>query len=233
MIDETSLIYNNISEVKQKIEKAAIRSGRKSEDVTLIAVTKTIEIHSIKIAVRNGLNNLGENRVQEICDKYGEISENCNWHLIGNLQTNKVKYIIEKVKLIHSLDRFELATEIQKQAEKYGKIIELLVQINISGEETKSGIEPQQTREFIKNISTFNNLKIRGLMTIAPNVVDSESVRHIFRELKKIFIDMKKENIDNVSMDYLSMGMSNDFEVAIEEGANIVRIGSAIFGKRS
>jgi PLP dependent protein len=153
--------------------------------------------------------------------------------LIGHLQTNKVKYILDKVSLIHSLDSMELAREIQKRAEKAVKTMEVLVQVNVAGEESKFGMTPAETLSFVRELKHFDGLKVRGLMTVAPMAENPEDVRGVFRSMKKIFIDIKQENIDNIDMAYLSMGMSGDFEVAIEEGANLVRIGSAIFGKRS
>jgi pyridoxal phosphate enzyme (YggS family) len=152
--------------------------------------------------------------------------------MIGHLQTNKVKYIVDKVSMIHSLDRIELAKEINRRAEKAGRVMEVLVQVNVAGESTKFGIEPSSALQFVKDVSRMGNVRVRGLMTIAPLVSDPEDVRWVFAGLRQLLIDIRKENIDNVSMDYLSMGMSNDFEVAIEEGANIIRPGTVIFGKR-
>lgn len=222
----------NLEKVQERIKAAAENAGRKFEDITIIAVTKTIEPEKIVKIIDCGMKDLGENRVQELCEKYDIIKKECNWHLIGHLQTNKVKYIIEKVALIHSVDSIELAKEIQLRASKINRVIEILVQVNVSGEESKFGIQPQEVRDFIKTISSFPNVKIKGLMTIAPNTDEKDCIRVVFRNLNKIFIDIKQENIDNIDMEILSMGMSNDFEIAIEEGANIVRIGSAIFGGR-
>jgi len=178
------------------------------------------------------VTDFGENRVQELCGKTDVLDIGCRWHLIGHLQTNKVKYIIDKVSLIHSLDSLELAEEINKRAEKAGKVMDVLIQVNVAGEETKFGIAPETTLQFVKNVSKLEHIRIKGLMTIAPAVSDPEEVRWVFADLRKLLIDIRKENIDNVDMDYLSMGMSNDFEVAIEEGAHMVRIGTALFGKR-
>ncbi len=225
-------IKRNIEEIKARIGRAALKSGRKSEDVRIIAVTKTVEPERIVCAVDSGLCDLGENRVQELCEKYDIIERKCNWDLIGHLQTNKVKYIIDKVNMIHSVDREELVAEIQKRAEKIGRVVEILVQVNVAGEESKFGIGADKVSDFINTVSTYGNLKVKGLMTVAPFEKNPENVRWVFRELYKIFIDIQKENIDNIDMKYLSMGMSNDFEVAIEEGASIVRIGTAIFGAR-
>lgn len=232
MNDETDLICGNIERIRERVAAAALRSGRKPEDVKIIAVTKTVEPERIRKAVACGLTELGENRVQELTEKYDIIEGSCRWHLIGHLQTNKVKYIADKASLIHSLDSMELAQEIQKRAEKAGRVLEALVQVNVAGEETKSGISPEQAAGFVKALSGFGNIKVKGLMTIAPLVENPEDVRWVFSGLKKLLIDIRKENIDNIDMECLSMGMSNDFETAIEEGSNLVRIGTAIFGKR-
>lgn len=225
-------VKSNIEKIMNRVECAAVKSGRSLEDVKIIAVTKTIEPERIIKAVDAGIIDLGENRVQELVEKYDKINRECNWHLIGHLQTNKVKYIIEKVCMIHSLDRMELAHEIQKRAERAGRIIDVLVQVNVAEEESKFGIRTHKALDFIKEISLLRNMRVKGLMTIAPYVENPEAVRCVFRELRKLLIDIRQENIDNIDMDFLSMGMSNDFEVAIEEGSNIVRIGTAIFGKR-
>lgn len=225
-------IKSNIEKVKEKVAAAAKRSGRKSEDIKIIAVTKTIDTPRIEKAIDEGILDLGENRVQELLEKYDIINKSCRWHLIGHLQTNKVKYIIDKVELLHSLDSMELARELQKRAQKLGRVINSLVQVNIAGEETKFGLEPGKVMDFIRNVSTMPNIKIKGLMTIAPFAQNTEEIRFVFRDLRKMLIDIRTENIDNIDMDFLSMGMSNDFEVAIEEGSNIVRIGTAIFGER-
>lgn len=225
-------IAENIKTVLQKIERAAAKSGRPAEAVKLIAVTKTIPPELIRAALNSGVTELGENRVQELREKYDSIGEGCNWHLIGHLQTNKVKYIADKVSLIHSLDSLELAREIQKRGEMAGRSIEVLVQVNIAGEETKFGIDKSEAIAFIKRVSGYPSMRVRGLMTIAPLAANAEDVRYVFRELAKLRIDICRENIDNIGMDYLSMGMSGDYEVAIEEGSNMVRIGTAIFGHR-
>jgi pyridoxal phosphate enzyme (YggS family) len=226
------IMRNNIEAIRARIGAAEVRSGRKPEDVRIIAVTKTVSAERISQAVGFGLTDLGENRVQELNDKYGNVTGKCSWHLIGHLQTNKVKYIIDKVSMIHSLDRLELAQEIQKRAQQAGREMEVLIQVNVSREESKFGIPLQEARDFIMQVSKMPNINVRGLMTIAPAAQDPEEIRWVFAELRKFSIDIKAESIDNIDMDYLSMGMSGDFEVAIEEGANLVRIGSAIFGRR-
>ncbi|MGE5614148.1 MAG: YggS family pyridoxal phosphate-dependent enzyme [Bacillota bacterium] len=232
MTSGIDLICENYNMICLRVKKAAERAGRNPGDVKIVAVSKTVEPARIKKAIECGITDFGENRVQELCEKYDIINEDCNWHLIGHLQTNKVKYIVDKVSLIHSLDRMELAAEMQKRAEKAGKILDVLVQVNVSGEKTKFGIDPDEAVKFVREVSKMGNIRIRGLMTIAPEVQNPEDIRWVFTGLRKLLIDIKEENIDNIDMEYLSMGMSNDFEVAIEEGANIVRIGTALFGRR-
>lgn len=232
MKSDINLICENYGKICLRVREAAERAGRNPEDVKIVAVSKTVEPARIKNAFECGITDFGENRVQELCKKYDIIDMKCNWHLIGHLQTNKVKYITDKVCLIHSLDRMELAAEMDKRAEKAGRRLDALVQVNISGEDTKFGINPGDALRFMKEVSIMGNIRIRGLMTIAPEVQNPEEIRWVFAGLRKLLIDIKEENIDNINMDYLSMGMSNDFEVAIEEGANIVRIGTALFGRR-
>lgn len=231
MIEEYST-EKNIQEVLENIKRAALKSGRNPDDIKLIAVTKNFDESRIIEAIDAGIKDLGENRVQELLGKYDNIDKECNWHLIGHLQTNKVKYIIDKVAMIHSLDSMELAEEIQKRAQKAGRAMDVLVQVNVAQEESKFGISINDTEAFIRKLNVLPNIKVKGLMTIAPYCDNPEEIRYVFRDLYKKFIDIKKENIDNINMAFLSMGMSNDYETAIEEGANIVRVGTAIFGKR-
>jgi len=231
MIQE-DYIKRNIEEVRKRVEKAALKSGRNPGDIKIIGVTKTVDTDRIMKAIDAGIVDLGENRVQELLEKYDKINRECRWHLIGHLQTNKVKYIIDKVSLIHSVDRIELVQEIQKRAEKIGRIVDVLVQVNVAEEESKFGIRTSEALDFVKEVSRFENIKVRGLMTIAPLVENPETVRYVFRELRKLLIDIRQENIDNINMDFLSMGMSNDFEIAVEEGSNMIRVGTAIFGRR-
>ncbi len=230
MID--SEIKNNLDNILERVKAAAERSGRKFEDIKVIAVTKTIEVDRIKSVYDYGILDMGENRVQELMEKYEKLPLDVEWHLIGHLQTNKVKYIIDKVKMIHSVDSLELAKEINLRAAKHCKKMDILLQVNVSGEETKFGINPSEVYPFISDISKMENISLKGLMTIAPFAQDPREIRPVFRNLYDIYIDIKRERLDNVDMDYLSMGMSNDFEVAIEEGSNVVRIGTSIFGKR-
>ncbi|HOQ37999.1 MAG TPA: YggS family pyridoxal phosphate-dependent enzyme [Acetivibrio sp.] len=232
MDDKLDFIKRNLDSVMERIEKAAQRSGRNARDIKLIAVTKTVEPEKILKIIDEGILDLGENRVQELTKKYDIIDRKCNWHLIGHLQTNKVKYIIDKVKLIHSVDRLELAQEINKRAQSHGITVDVLVQVNVSGEESKFGVALEEAREMVEKMSAFSNIRIRGFMTMAPFAENPESIRYVFSKLRDFSIDIRKENLDNNNMDILSMGMSNDFEVAIEEGSNMVRIGTALFGKR-
>lgn len=227
-------LQENIQNIKERIARAAAKAGKSESDIQLVAVTKTVNADVINEAIRLGIQNIGENKVQEIMNKYDAIDRNSDvrWHLIGHLQTNKVKYIIDKVALIHSVDSYKLASEINKRAKKIGRIMDILIQVNVSEEESKFGIKVEECQPLIEEIAKLSNIKVKGLMTIAPYVENPENVRPIFRKLKKLSIDIMDKNIDNISMEYLSMGMTGDFEVAIEEGANIVRIGTAIFGKR-
>lgn len=229
---ESEIIKKNIIELRKKVTEAALKSNRNPEDIKIIAVTKTVEPERIAMAVNEGIYDLGENRVQELCEKYDKINKECNWHLIGHLQKNKVKYIVDKVKMIHSLDSISLANEIQKRAERINRVIDVLVQVNVANEPSKYGISCNEAIDFIKELSSLSNIKVKGLMTIAPLAENQENVRWVFRELRNLYIDISKENIHNIDMEYLSMGMSNDYQVAIEEGSNMVRIGTAIFGPR-
>lgn len=225
-------IEKNLKCIKEKIKLAAIKSGRDFEDITLVGVTKTIDIEKIAILKKCGIIEFGENKAQEFLQKYDEI-HNCNWHFIGQLQTNKVKQIIDKVYLIHSVDNLKLIQEIDKRAKEKGKIMDILLQINIADEPTKGGLKFQETKKFVKNILNYTNIRLKGLMCIPPFQENPQNNRKYFKKMKKLFIDINEENKDNIYMEYLSMGMTNDYEIAIEEGSNMVRIGTAIFGKRN
>lgn len=225
-------IKENIISVKDRMARAAIKTGRNLEDITLVAVTKTVIPARIDEAIESGIRHIGENRVQEIRSKYPYIKNRVKWHLIGSLQTNKVKYIIDKVDMIHSLDRLSLAKEIDKRASMKGIVLPVLIQINVSKESTKSGIYIEELDDFLDQIQQFEHIRVKGLMTIAPLLDNAEKTRPYFAKLKGIYEDIKLRQYSNVTMEYLSMGMTNDFEIAIEEGANIVRIGRAIFGER-
>ena len=219
-------IRENLNEIREEISRVAVEAGRGADEVTLIAVTKLHSPEEINIAIDNGVADIGENKVQEILEKYDKVKP-VRWHLIGHLQTNKVKYIIDKVDLIHSVDSLKLAQEIQKRAEQHGKIMDILIQVNSAEEESKFGVSSEETENLIREIGeTCPNVKIKGLMCIAPFEEDMEEARPFFREVKEIFNR-------HADFKYLSMGMSNDFPVAIEEGATMVRIGTAIFGNRN
>lgn len=227
------MIKDNIYTILEKTKQAAIRSGRNLEDITVIAVSKTVDSERAREAVEAGLVNLGENRVQELVKKYDELSNtNVKWHLIGHLQKNKVKYIIDKTVLIHSLESLELAKEINKKAKQHDLISNVLIELNIGEEESKFGISEDVVYEFVKSLEQFENIKVLGLMTVAPFTENPEDVRWVFKKMKEIFDKISTMDLKNTQMKYLSMGMTNDFEIAIEEGSNIVRIGTAVFGKR-
>lgn len=224
-------IYENLKEVERRISDAAKRAGRDGSEITLIAVSKTKPIGLIKEAIDCGVSNLGENRVQEVMEKFDEI-EGARWHLIGHLQKNKVKYIIDKAEFIHSVDSLDLAKEIDKQARKANKVQKILIQVNVSGEESKFGISPDEVLNLLKDISVLENVKVKGLMTMAPKDATEKELREIFGGLKRIMLDIRDKKLDNIDMDELSMGMSGDFEIAVEEGATMVRVGTGIFGAR-
>lgn len=226
-----SYIENNLNDVRARIADAATSCGRQADDVTLIAVTKTYGVDVINEAIDRGVTDIGENRVQEIMEKYESVKP-VRWHLIGHLQKNKVKYIIDKVELIHSVDSFELAKEIDKHANKHDKIQKILLEVNVSGEESKFGICPQDCEALCRSIAELENVKIEGLMTIAPFVDDEKVLENVFDGLKKLSDDISEKAIKNVDMTHLSMGMTNDFPLAIANGATMVRVGTGIFGKR-
>ena len=226
-------IRDNIDTISQDIRDICIRAGKDPGNVTIIAVTKTVDTDRINYAIGCGIQNIGENKVQEIMNKYENIEGNVNWHLIGHLQTNKVKYIIDKVALIHSIDSIGLAEEINRRAEKAGLVKDVLVQVNVAQEDTKFGIDYEEIDSFVKQLSQMGSIRVKGLMTIAPYYEDSELARPVFKRLKEKFDMLAKADIPNVEMKYLSMGMTNDYKLAIEEGSNMVRIGTGIFGKRS
>lgn len=231
-MEDYGYISENIENIRKNIDAACKRSGRDPKDVLLLAVSKTVDVDRIKVAVGCGLNSLGENRVQEIMEKYEPMGENVKWHLIGHLQTNKVKYIIDKVELIHSVESIKLAEEINKQAKKHNLVMDVLVEVNMADEESKFGVKPEETESFIRELALMDNIRVRGLMTVAPNVENGEENRVYFRNMKQLLVDINAKNINNINMDILSMGMTGDYETAVEEGATIVRVGTGIFGKR-
>lgn len=225
-----SIFDMNFPEIKTDIAKAAEESGRKAEDIILLAATKTVDADTVNHAIKAGLDYIGENKVQELLDKFPSI-EGAHRHFIGHLQTNKVKYVVDKVEMIESVHSIKLATEIDRRSAIIGKTMDILLEVNIGGEEAKSGFSPEELENAVEEISHLKNVKIRGLMTIPP-FVDNEEVRKYFLKMQQLFVDISGKNIDNVSMDYLSMGMSSDFAEAIRCGANIVRIGTSLFGAR-
>lgn len=226
------MVKENLKDVEARVVAACERAGRKREDVTLIAVSKTKPVEMIREIMECGVVDFGENKVQEMCSKMEVITEPLHWHLIGHLQRNKVKYIVDKAYLIHSVDSVRLAQEIQKEAQKHNVTCNVLVEINIGGEETKSGVPKEEAMGLVKEIASLSNVKVKGLMTIAPPVEHPEDARGYFKEMKAVFEEIKAASIPNVEMKELSMGMTGDFEVAIEEGATMVRVGTAIFGAR-
>ena len=225
------MIRENLTNVLTTIKEAEEKS-RFHQTVTLVAVSKTHPVSDIQEAYDAGVRDFGENKVQELMSKIDELPSDIRWHLIGHLQRNKVKYIIGRTYLIHSVDSLRLAEEIDKESAKHGVITDILVQVNISEEESKSGIDTADAIALVKDIAKLPNVRIKGLMTIAQETQNPEETRPVFRTLRNLSIDIKALNIDNISMDFLSMGMSGDFVVAIDEGANLVRIGTSIFGKR-
>ncbi|CUT00220.1 YggS family pyridoxal phosphate-dependent enzyme [Candidatus Chrysopegis kryptomonas] len=226
-------IAENILKVKQRIQKSCLKVGRNPDEVSIVAVTKTVPIEKIKEAINLGITDIGENRVQELLEKKNSI-ENVRWHFVGHLQTNKVKYIVDFIYLIHSVDSLKLALEIDKRAKKINRVIDILIEVNTSGEETKYGVKPEETIDLVKQISeNCKFLRVKGLMTVAAFLPNPEEVRPMFRLLRELKDEIAKLNLKNVEMKHLSMGMSNDFEVAVEEGATLVRIGTAIFGPRN
>ncbi|WP_429080726.1 YggS family pyridoxal phosphate-dependent enzyme [Brassicibacter mesophilus] len=225
-------IQDNLLNIRNNINDITSRHGRDPKDVTLIAVTKTVDTDDINKAINFGITDIGENKVQEIEAKYSKVETSVKWHMIGHLQSNKVKYMIEKVDLIHSLDRMSLAKEIQKRANEHNIIVDTLIQVNVAEEESKFGLRYDEVLDFIEKIIKFENIRIKGLMTIAPYTDEPEEVRFVFKQLRNLFDEISLKNYKNVDMKYLSMGMTNDYQIALEEGANMIRIGTGIFGKR-
>ncbi|NCC43839.1 MAG: YggS family pyridoxal phosphate-dependent enzyme [Clostridia bacterium] len=226
------MIEKQLREVQNNILEACKKSGRDPQEVTLIAVSKTKPISMIEEAISAGQSIFGENKVQELCMKYDSLPKNLSWHLIGHLQRNKVKYIADKAALIHSVDSLKLAQTIDQEGKKHNRIVPVLIEVNVAGEESKFGVSVEETIGLIEEVSKLPNVQIKGLMTIAPFVENPEENRTIFRKLKQLSVDIKGKNMNNVYMDILSMGMTNDYQVAVEEGATMVRVGTGIFGER-
>ena len=223
-------IKSNLINIEKRINDSCKTSDRSNDEVKLIAVTKTVDIDAVNEAIECGVTDVGENKPQELARKYEVIGDRVKWHLIGSLQTNKVKYIIDKVYMIHSIDRLSLCDEIQKRAQSIDRQINCLIQVNISKEESKHGILEEDAIDFIKNISNnYPNIRVKGLMTMAPNTEDETIVRDCFKSLKQLQVSISQLNLEGVECSNLSMGMSNDYTIAIEEGATHIRLGSILF----
>jgi len=226
-------IVANIASVRARVAEAAALAGRDPAEITVVAVSKTVDAARIREAVAAGVTDLGENRAQEFRDKYALLGALARWHFIGQLQTNKVKYLVEKVNLIHSVDRKAVAVEIDRLAKRANLVQRVLVEVNVSGEASKSGVRIDEAITLIDSLRALENIRVSGLMTVAPLTGNPEAVRPYFRRLRQLFEEIAGRGWAEVEMRYLSMGMSGDFQVAVAEGANIVRLGTAIFGPRN
>lgn len=226
------MIRENLKEVQDKLLQAQEISCRKDGSVLLVAVSKTKPVSDLQEAYRAGVRDFGENKVQELCDKYDQLPKDIRWHMIGHLQRNKVKYLIGKTALIHSVDSLRLAEEISRQSVKKGVVTDILIEINCAEEESKFGVSFPEAEPLIRQIAQLPAVLVKGLMTVAPNTDDPEENRKYFRQMKQLSVDIARKNIDNVSMDVLSMGMTNDYMTAVEEGSTCVRVGTGIFGMR-
>ena len=227
------MLKENLANVEKNIEQACKNAGRSRDEVTLIAVSKTKPVEMLQEIYDENIRDFGENKVQELCSKMEQLPSDIRWHMIGHLQRNKVKYIVGKVELIHSVDTYRLAEEINIHAKKQNVIVPILVEVNIAHEESKFGISAEDAILLVEEISKLENIRIKGLMTIAPYVENPEDNRLYFRKIKQLSVDITNKNIDNVFMEILSMGMTGDYMVAIEEGATMVRVGTGIFGERN
>lgn len=228
-----TMLCENLKKVEDNVDAACRKAGRSRDEVTLIAVSKTKPVEMLSAIYNQGIRDFGENKVQEMCDKMEQLPSDIRWHMIGHLQTNKVKYIVGHTTLIHSVDSLHLAKEIEKQAEKKDVTVDILVEVNIAEEESKFGIHKEETYELVRQIAALPHVHICGLMTIAPYVENPEDNRMYFRGIRQLSVDIAEKNIDNVDMDVLSMGMTGDYMIAIEEGATMVRVGTGIFGERN
>ncbi len=233
MLSEKNTLRENLLAVEDRIETACRRAGRKRSEVTLVAVSKTKPVEMLREAYDLGVRVFGENKVQEIRGKYEMLPVDIQWHMIGHLQTNKVKYIVDKVRLIHSVDSLNLARVIEKEAEKQNRTVDILLEVNVAEEESKFGLKTSEVLPLVEKVMQLPHIRLRGLMTIAPFVENPEKNRAIFANLHDLYVDIKEKNIDNDTVSILSMGMTNDYEVAIEEGSTMVRIGTGIFGARN
>lgn len=227
------MITQNYDKVLENIKAACKNAGRNESEVTLIAVSKTKPISDIEELYNHGVRIFGENKVQELCDKYEALPKDIKWHMIGHLQRNKVKYIVDKVELIHSVDSVRLARQIEEEAAKKNVRVHILIEVNVAEEESKFGLKTEEVLDMVTQIAEFPHVSIKGLMTIAPFVENPEDNRKYFNKLKQLAVDIKAKNIDNVTMDKLSMGMTGDYMVAVTEGASYVRVGTGIFGERN
>ena len=226
-------VCENYRAVEEKVANACKRAGRSREDVTLIAVSKTKPVSMIEELLPLGVRDFGENKVQELTAKEAVLPKDIRWHMIGHLQRNKVKYVIDKACMIHSVDSLRLAQEISKEAVKHALVMPVLIEVNVAGEESKFGVSVEEAPSLVEEVSKLPGIQVNGLMTIAPYVEDPEENRYVFRNLRKLSVDIREKNFDNVTMNVLSMGMTGDYEVAIEEGATHVRVGTGIFGERN
>ena len=226
------MLRENLQEVEERIQEACRRAGRDRSEVTLVAVSKTKPVAILQEAYDLGVRVFGENKVQEIREKYEALPKDIEWHMIGHLQTNKVKYIVDKVRLIHSVDSLRLAEVIEKEAEKHNRIVDILLEVNVAEEESKFGLKMPEVIPMAEKVVQLPHIRLRGLMTIAPFVENPEKNRAIFANLHDLYVDIKEKNIDNGTVSIVSMGMTNDYEVAVEEGATMVRVGTGIFGAR-
>ncbi|SDM75238.1 YggS family pyridoxal phosphate-dependent enzyme [Lachnospira pectinoschiza] len=227
------MVVENYKEVLENVKKAAFKAGRDPKDITVLAVSKTKPNEMIEELYNEGVREFGENYVQELATKMETLPKDIHWHMIGHLQRNKIKYIIENVTMIHSVDSLRLAKAISDEAVKKGVNMDILLEVNVALEENKFGFKVEEVEEAVKEIAKLPNICVKGLMTSAPYVSDAEENRQYFKRLNKLLVDINDKNIDNVSMSVLSMGMTNDYLVAIEEGATHVRVGTAIFGERN
>lgn len=227
------MIQENLQEVREEIRNACRAAGRKEEEVTLIAVSKTKPVEMLREAYDAGVRDFGENKVQEILEKAPQLPDDVRWHMIGHLQKNKVRQVIDKTVMIHSVDSVSLAAQIEKEAAKRNLDVDILLEVNVAGEESKFGFSPEETESAVREIAQFPHVHIQGLMTIAPFVENSEENRSVFQKLYQLNVDIKSKNIDNVNMVVLSMGMTGDYTVAVEEGASMIRVGTGIFGART
>ncbi len=226
------MLKENLEHVEEEILKACKRSGRSRDEVTLISVSKTKPVEIVEEAYSLGVRSFGENKVQELTEKYDALPKDIHWHMIGHLQRNKIKYIIGKTALIHSVDSIRLAEAIEREAAKRDITVDILIEVNVAGEESKFGLKPEELNGFVEDVQKFPHIRVKGLMTIAPYVENPEDNRSVFAHLRKLSVDIEAKNAHNINMSVLSMGMTNDYQVAIEEGATMVRVGTGIFGAR-